>query len=184
MLRTKRLILDKPVSGDVEPLHQIYSDPRVWGHLPTGRHTSVAQTQEMVNQWIRGWDEHGLSAWVVRDTSHCLESRPRVVGVTGCWMKNEVIWNLGYRFAHEAHGRGYATEAAKEAMAAATRLAPEVPIVAILLEHNEASARVAEKLGLSLRHRGRDAGNPDPDAVRLIYADRPLTPKQNAAALA
>jgi hypothetical protein len=27
---------------------------------------------------------------------------------------------------------------------------------------------------LSLVWRGPDAGNPDPDAVRLVYADRPI----------
>jgi hypothetical protein len=38
-----------------------------------------------------------------------------------------------------------------------------------------ARARVAEKPGLALQHRGPDSGNPDPHAVRLVDADRPLT---------
>jgi RimJ/RimL family protein N-acetyltransferase len=51
--------------------------------------------------------------------------------------------------------------------------------VAYLLENNRASAAVAEKLGLTLRHRGPDAGNPDPSAIRVVYADRPLPPEMH-----
>ncbi len=57
----------------------------------------------------------------------------------------------------------------------AQRSRPEIPVVAYLLEHNTASARVAEKIGLTLAHRGIDTGNPDPDAIRLVYADRKLS---------
>ena len=48
------------------------------------------------------------------------------------------------------------------------------PVVACLLEHNVQSRGRAERAGLSLVWRGPDAGNPDPAAVRLVYADRPL----------
>ena len=58
---------------------------------------------------------------------------------------------------------------------------PELPVVAYLLEHNHASRRVVDKLGLTLQHRGPDAGNPDPAAVRLVYADRELTADERAA---
>jgi hypothetical protein len=34
--------------------------------------------------------------------------------------------------------------------------------------------RTAERAGLKLAWRGPDAGNPDPEAVRLVYADRAL----------
>jgi hypothetical protein len=47
-------------------------------------------------------------------------------------------------------------------------------VIAYLVEHNERSRGRAERSGLSLVWRGPDAGNPDPAAVRLIYADRPL----------
>ena len=59
-------------------------------------------------------------------------------------------------------------------MDAAHAVDPERPVVAYLLEHNVESRGRAERAGLSLVWRGPDAGNPDPDAVRLVYADRPL----------
>ena len=51
---------------------------------------------------------------------------------------------------------------------------PDLPVIAYLLEHNAESRGRAERSGLSMVWRGPDAGNPDPAAVRLIYADRPV----------
>ena len=56
-------------------------------------------------------------------------------------------------------------------------------MIAYLVEHNSASAHVAEKLGLELVHRAPDVGNPDPAVFRLVYADRPLTSAKFGAAL-
>ena len=80
-------------------------------------------------------------------------------------------------------GQGLATAVSRDAIAAATNIDAELPIVAYLLEHNTASEVVARKLGLELVHRAPDAGNPDPAAVRLVFADRELTPAQLDATL-
>lgn len=173
------LHLDVPTLEDCAALHEIYSDPRVWTHLPTGRHTHQEQTEDMLCAWIEGWDRDGLSAWIVRDTDS-----GAVLGNAGCWIKRDAFWNLGYRLAHEAQGRGIATRVSAHAVEKARAVRPALPIVAILLEHNLASARVAEKVGLTVRHRGPDAGNPDPEAVRLIAADRELSEQEVNAALA
>lgn len=63
-------------------------------------------------------------------------------------------------------------------------LHPDLPVIAHLLEHNHASSRVAEICQLPLQHRPPAAGNPDPNAIRLIYADRALSSEQLDAALA
>lgn len=51
----------------------------------------------------------------------------------------------------------------------------EFPVIALLLEHNDASRAVAERSGLRMVWRGPDKDNPDPAAIRLVYADRELT---------
>ena len=99
-------------------------------------------------------------------------------------MRRGAFWNLGYRLAVEAQGRGIARRAAAVAVGRARATDPDLPVVAYLLEHNRASARVAESCGLTLQHRAPDAGNPDPEAVRLVYADRVLSAEQLRAALA
>lgn len=117
-----------------------------------------------------------LDAWVVREDG-------AVVGHGGCAVRGGTFWNLGYRFAPEAQGRGLATRVARAAVDAARERRPELPVVAYLLEHNAASAAVARKVGLSLRHRAPDAGNPDPTAIRLVMADRELSEQELAATL-
>lgn len=83
----------------------------------------------------------------------------------------------------EAQGHGFATEVSREALLRAHDTAPERPVAAYLVEHNVASARVATNVGLELRHRAPDAGNPDPGVMRLVYSDRPLHDEQLTAVL-
>lgn len=175
---TARLRLDVPAPDDLGELHALYSDPRVWTHLPSARHTDEDETRGMLDAWIGSWDADGLGPWIVRTRDgHAL------VGHGGCVVRAGAFWNLGYRFAPSVHGRGYPTEVAGAAVEAARSLRPDLPVVAYLLEHNVASRRVAEKAGLTLRCQGPDAGNPDPDAVRLVLADRPLSDTERAAVL-
>lgn len=171
-----RLTLDAPRADDLEDLHRLYSDARTWTHLPSGRFADLATTRSALERWIEDWERDGLGAWVVREQG-------TVVGHGGCAVRQHAFWNLGYRFAPEAQGRGLATEVSRAALTAARAARPELPVVAYLLEHNAASAAVARKVGLELRHRAPDAGNPDPAAIRLVFADRPLEEEELAATL-
>lgn len=127
----------------------------------------------MVQRWISSWDTHQLGTWVIRT-----HDSPQVIGYGGCTWMAENYWNLGYRFKATVHGQGYATEIARAALDEARKRKPDIPIIASILEHNSASGAVAQKLGMELAYRGFDQGNPDPTAVRLIYADRVLSFEQ------
>lgn len=155
---------------DLAGLHLICSDPRVWTHFPSLQHVKIEQTRVLLDRWINSWDRDELGTWVVRQPGS-----QTVIGYGGCSVKQGTFWNLGYRFAYSAQGQGFATELSLEAIRQAKICRPDLPIVAYLLEHNLASARVAEKAGLSLVHQGIDVGNPDPNAIRLAYADRQLS---------
>ena len=173
---TERLRLDVPTPEDLVPLHEIYSDPRVWTHFPSLRHADISDTRQMLQAWIAAW-QSGLGPWIVRGRDD-----DSVLGNAGCSLRDG-WWNLGYRFAADSHGQGLATEACRPGIEAALAVRPDVPVIAYLVEHNRASARVAEKLGLTLQHRSPDKGNPDPSVLRLVYADRQLTASQLQAAL-
>lgn len=169
---TDRLLLTAPTDQDLGELHALHSDPAVWTHLPSGRYTELAQTQGLVARYRAGWRRYGLDTWVVRLRA-APDPRP-LIGMGGCSLRDELAWNLYYRLTPTAWGHGYAQELVAAARAAAAQVRPDLPVVAYLLEHNTGSKRAAERAGLELVWRGPDAGNPDPGAVRLIYADRPV----------
>ncbi|WP_396277032.1 GNAT family N-acetyltransferase [Glutamicibacter creatinolyticus] len=169
MSTLQQLSLCPPQRQDVPELHRIFADPRVWSHAPAKRHASVEKTMAMVEAWRGCWRREGLGPWVIRAAG----SR-QIIGYGGCSLTRKSFWNLGYRFAVSAQGQGFATQVARQAVGQANRHRPEAPVVASLLEHNAASARVAQKLGFTLAYRGPDRGNPDAQAIRLIYADRAL----------
>ncbi|RBY85734.1 GNAT family N-acetyltransferase [Blastococcus sp. TF02A-30] len=175
---TPRLRLDAVVPEDLDAHYALLSDPGTWAHLPEGRHTAPEQTAEGIAHSQRHWARDGLGYW----TARLLEDLPgtgldagEVVGTGGCAIREGTSWwNLYYRFTPPAWGQGLAAELVAAAVDAAHELRPEVPVVAYLLEHNGRSKGRAERAGLRLVWRGPDAGNPDPDAVRLVYADRDL----------
>ncbi|WP_432499331.1 GNAT family N-acetyltransferase [Kineococcus gypseus] len=170
--RTARLLLTPPRLSDLEDVFALYSDPAVWEHLPSGRHTDRTRTALLLERVRESWDLIGLGSWVAR-----LAEGPgagRLVGVGGCDLRLGVAWNLGYRLHRADWGLGYASEISRAAVAAARRVRFDLPVTAYLLETNARSAATAERAGLHLVWRGPDAGNPDPAAVRLVYADRPL----------
>lgn len=184
-ITTDRLLLSRPVPGDLAAVFRIHADPRVWTHFPSLRPSDPDEIETMMARWRRSWERAGLGTWTVR-----LRETGEMIGNGGCTLlapdpddPEAHVWNLGYRLSADHHGHGYATELARAARTAAAGIAPERPVIAYLVEHNRASAAVAEKAGLTLVHRAPDAGNPDPAVMRLVYADRALTDAQLATAL-
>lgn len=167
---TERLTLARPSDGDLPELHELHADPEVWKHLPSARHTALAETRALIDRYQAGWDANGLDVWVARHSE-----TGALIGIGGPSLRGGLAWNLYYRLAPAAWGFGYAQELIAAARAAAADAAPDLPVVAFLLEHNRGSRRAAERAGLEVVWRGRDEGNPDPDAVRLVFADRPLS---------
>jgi RimJ/RimL family protein N-acetyltransferase len=166
--KTESLIL-RPINlDDVDFILSLNSNPVLWTHLPCGLNQSRAHSQHQVEEQMAGWAKFGLGYWIamLRDRTP--------VGVGGCAMVKG-LWNVYYRLDPNYHGKGYATELAEAGISAAIATDANVPVTAYLLQHNLASKRIIEKLGLSLVWTGPAAGNPDPAAVRLIYADRLLS---------
>jgi RimJ/RimL family protein N-acetyltransferase len=163
---TKRLTLEPVTPEHVDQLYALSSDPRVWTHLPSGRHLSREQTAAQVARFVASWADHGLGYWLAHDRHGAF------VGVGGCMAASAGTWNVYYRISPDQQRRGYAVEIARAGITAARATDPDRPVTAYLLEHNVASKATAERLGLRLVWRGPEPGMPD--ATRLIYADRDL----------
>ena len=177
-VHTARLRLDAVVPDDLDEHFALMSDPGVWAHLPAGRHTSPDQTMAGITHSVRHWAIDGLGYWTARLLTDLPGTQLRagaVVGTGGCAVRvGTSWWNLYYRLTPAAWGHGLAAELVSAALDTARAVDPDRPVVAYLLEHNVQSRVRAEHAGLTLVWRGPDAGNPDPDAVRLVYTDRPL----------
>lgn len=73
----------------------------------------MEQTHALVDPYIAGWKSNGLDVWVARD-----KGTGALVGIGGPSLRGGLAWNLYYRLAPTAWGRGYAQE-----IIAATRTA-------------------------------------------------------------
>ena len=188
MEMTRRLILDKPVPGDVDAVFAIANDPRTWSHLPEARVMDPGQTAALLAMFHAGWKANGLAAWVLRLGSE--ESLPglapgQLLGTGGVNLvqagAESEVWNLGYRLDPACWGHGFATELATYAVKRARATRKDVPVIARVLSTNPSSARVAQKAGLQLRWEGTAAVQSAASAgeavpTRLILADRELDP--------
>jgi hypothetical protein len=88
-VRTDRLQLDAVVHADLDEHVALMSDPGVWAHLPTGRHTDRAQTAAGIEHAVGHWARDGLGYWTARLRTDLTEPPPgllagAVVGTGGC----------------------------------------------------------------------------------------------------
>lgn len=178
-VETERLTLRPASAGDAEALFPVFGDPAGWWYDPAGRHADLDRTRRFLARAAERWAE-GLSYWTVRErvafpppATGSVPPPPacRVIGFGGAQRHASGAWNLNYRIATEAQGRGYATELARAAQAAAAHVDPTVPVIAWVAAHNLPSRRVAERLGLTDRGPHLDASDA---TTRLAYSDRPL----------
>ncbi|GAA3731965.1 GNAT family N-acetyltransferase [Streptomyces tremellae] len=162
MIETERLVLRPLTRADVEPFVALHADERVSRFV--GSYTRE-RAEERLAGIERQWAErgHGLCAVELREGG-------AFVGRCGLqyWEQFDET-EIGWTFAAEAWGRGYATEAARACLAFAWREL-SVPYVTAMIRHgNTPSVRVAERLGLAPRREDELYGH----AVTVYAVDRP-----------
>ena len=145
-LSTERLLLRKPTYEDLQPLHDIHSDPKTNAFNPAGPHTSLEQSKEVLGSWLTLWDEYGFGYWTVmeRDSDTILGFG----GLSPKEIKGEVLPNLYFRFSPAAWGQSYATELGRAALEAGCTLLPYGKVVASVRPNNAPSIKVLGRLGL------------------------------------
>lgn len=166
-ITTGRLLLRRWRAEDVDPFAAICSDPEVMRHIGCGATRTRDQSAASIQAYETDWEEKGYGLFAVE----LLDSN-RLIGFTGLTEPSflpEIMpaVELGWRFARECWGNGYATEAARAALdfGLVTLRIPE--IVSICQAGNHASDRIAEKLGMRF-----DRETLDPSCDRLVHIYR------------
>ena len=166
-LKTKRLRLSRPVTTDSSGVFAILADPRTAEHNPSDRLEDRGEASELVERWVRHWEEHGFGYWCVRESGS-----NRIIGYAGVkWMPmhGRTVLNLVYRFLPEVWGRGFASEAAAAIVSRVLDEMPEEVIVARVRPDNSPSQNVALKAGL---HRDATMDCQGEDGLDLAYTSQ------------
>jgi RimJ/RimL family protein N-acetyltransferase len=167
-LATRRLLLRRFRDGDLDAFSAMNADPRVMEHFFHGVRTRE-QTAEFMGRIDDEFERRGLGLWVVEV--------PGVTAFAGFTGLHEALFEapftpaieVGWRFAVDHWGHGYATEAARAALDFGFRQAGLDEIVSFTDATNRRSWRVMERLGME-----RDpAGDFDHPAVPPGHPVRP-----------
>jgi RimJ/RimL family protein N-acetyltransferase len=122
-------------------------DSRVGAWL--GGVRSRAESDAFVDRVQAHEVQHGFGFWVVER-----QADAAVVGMTGVWwippeMNMKPAVEIGWRFHPDAWGQGYATEAAKAALAYGFETLRLLEIIAFTARTNLASQSVMRRIGMS-----------------------------------
>lgn len=146
-LDTERLTLRGHTLADFDESAAMWADPLVTRHIG-GRPSSEEETWARVLRYAGLWTLVGFGYWVVRE-----RASGRFVGEVGLAdFRRDLAPRLdgpevGWALAAWAHGRGFATEAVRAALAWSDTHVRAPRSVCLIAPENIASIRVAEKCG-------------------------------------
>lgn len=144
---TERLELRKPDPGDLDALATVFAKYEVW-KFPYDRPWTREETADFITRGRDHWDTCGFGLWLA-----FLRSTGRLIGYVGLSVPMflpEILpaVEVGWRFDPDAWGQGYATEAARAALAEGFTTLGFDEICSLPQVENSASVRVAERLGM------------------------------------
>ena len=143
MIRTARLTLRPLRADDLEPLHTILSDPRAMRYWDRPAHISIDESRRLLEAFMQEAPDQHLE--------YAVDLQGRFIGRVGMWKRYEI----GFIFAPDHWGQGYATEAAAALIAQVWARFPEADVLTGEVDpRNTGSCRVLEKLGFALSRVG------------------------------
>ncbi|MBN2990544.1 GNAT family N-acetyltransferase [Pseudomonas cedrina subsp. fulgida] len=142
-----RLIYRPPHPADVLRLFEIFGDPQTNLFNPAGPMASLDAAQRLLDRWLEQWTAHGYGWWAIARA----QAPQSIIGFGGIapldYLAERRI-NLGYRFAAQAWGQGYATELGRHALTLAFDTLGLPEVFGLVRPDHTASIRVLEKLGM------------------------------------
>ncbi|HUA73056.1 MAG TPA: GNAT family N-acetyltransferase [Solirubrobacteraceae bacterium] len=146
-LSTARLVLRQWRDSDLEPFAALNADPEVMRHFPSPM--TRDESDGFVHIVRETIERQGWGLWAVG-----VEGGPPYIGFVGLnAARFEAPFTpaveVGWRLAREQWGHGYATEAARAAIAFGFEELSLDEIVSFTAPANERSRRVMERLGMT-----------------------------------
>src|SRR5262245_16177279 len=171
VLETERLALRRLTMEDLDSLAEIYRDPDVRRYFPEGTLTHEETREEL--EWIIDvyYGQYGFGLWATT-----LKETNEFIGRCGLlpWeIEGRAEVEVAYLLARSHWGRGLATEAARAVLSYGFDELHLLRLISLIDPANDASVRVAVKIGMTLERVGDIDGEPT-----LVYsaskrADRP-----------
>ncbi|MDX6022341.1 GNAT family N-acetyltransferase [Scandinavium sp. V105_16] len=169
-IASERLIMRPVRADDATCLFRIYGDPATNTFNPAGPYPDIAFAKTRLAQWLQGWQQHGIGQMAIYD-----RLQPQaVIGFGGISLRplaDAMTWNLGYRFATEAWGKGLATEFCQRMLDYAFDEQQLKKVTAIVRPEHLVSQRVLLKAGLALRGQIADIANVTPSLFYVLKSE-------------
>ncbi len=145
-LETPRLKLREFRESDLEQYAVMCADPEVMRYLGTGGTLTSDETWRAIAGMLGHWQLRGFGMWALesKETGE-LVGRAGFIYPAG-WPGFELGWVLGKPY----WGRGYATEAAREALRWGYEVLKRDRVISLIRKANKPSIKVAERLGSKL----------------------------------
>lgn len=150
-VHTERLVLRGFRPADIDERAAICADPEVTRWVGDEEGLSREDAWRRMAYLVGHWDLRGFGNWALEE-----RATGELVGRAGlyrpeAWPGLEVGWLVG----REHWGRGFAPEAGRAAIEWAREELGADHVISLIEDANERSARVAEKLGMSVEGRTR-----------------------------
>ena len=151
VLETPRLILRGHRLEDFEAMVALYADPLVTAHFHGQENTREDRWSRLLRHFGH-WAAFGYGLWAIEE-----KETGAYVGATGTFnVKRDMnppledMPEAGWTLASRLHGKGYATEATRAALAWTDVFLNYPKMFCIIATANRPSIRVAEKCGFCL----------------------------------
>ncbi len=163
ILETKRLLLRRLVMDDLDALFALYDNPEIRQYFPEGTLT-YEETKEELEWFLNGHPSHpelGLWATIYKETGQFIGR----CGLLPWTIDGQYEVEVAYLLDKKYWGQGLATEAAQALVQYGFEYLQLSRLICLIDRENQASIRVATKIGMTFEKEGQDEKGPF-----LLYA--------------
>lgn len=167
VVETERLVLRAFRDDDIDAYAAMCGDAETMRYIDEGAPMDRPSTWRSMAAALGHWQLRGYGLWAAEE-----RATGRLVGRVGLY--NPEGWfglEVGWLFARDTWGRGYATEGGAASLQWAFEHLEAAHVISVIQAANRASRRVAEKLGGAVE---QEIAAPGEEPFVVIYGyDRP-----------